>query len=53
VACNRRRLAIEIDGLGKYRIIAGQKRSKVKTVPSSYTKIQKRTPCEITNKQMT
>jgi len=28
-------------------------RRKVKSVPSSYTKIQKRTPCEITNKQMT
>ena len=28
-------------------------RRKVKRVPSSYTKMQERTPCEITNKQMT
>ena len=28
-------------------------RRKVKRVPSSYTKIQERTPCEIINKQMT
>ena len=53
MVCNRRRLAIQIDVLGKYGIIARHKRSKVKRIPSSYTKIQERTPCEITNKQMT
>jgi len=50
---NRTRLAIEIDVLGTDTIVAGQKRSKVKRVPSSYTRIQGRTPCEMTNKQMT